>query len=45
MVLYSLLLIAIMLIKSGETPFFVKLREMFSIENMKKKLNSRKAEE
>ncbi|WP_302826295.1 branched-chain amino acid ABC transporter permease [Anaerofustis stercorihominis] len=45
MILYSLLLIAIMLIKSGETPFFVKLREMFSIENMKKKLNSRKAEE
>ncbi|WP_290772417.1 branched-chain amino acid ABC transporter permease [Anaerofustis sp.] len=45
MVLYAIMLIAIMLIKSGETPFFVKIREMFSIENIKQKLNHKKVEE
>ena len=45
MVLYSLMLIAIMLAKSGETPFFVKVREMFSFDNIKNKLNINKAEE
>ncbi len=42
MVLYAIMLIAIMLIKSGETPFFVKLREMFSIEKIKSKLKKNK---
>ncbi len=35
MILYAILLVAIMLIKSGETPFFVKLRNMFSLKKKK----------
>ena len=42
MILYAIMLIAIMLIKSGETPFFVKLREMFSVEKFKNKIRKNK---